>query len=50
MQCDFPVPQPFAPQGWSDFQKMNGMKASRNNRPLHVSHVLVKRQLSEESS
>lgn len=50
MLGDFPVPLLFVPQGWSDFQKMNDMKASRNNKPLHVSHVLAKRQLSEKSN
>lgn len=24
IQGDFPVPLPLAPQGWGDFQKMNG--------------------------
>lgn len=46
--CDFPGPLPFALQGWSDFQKMNGMKAPRNNRLLHVSQVLARRWLSEK--
>lgn len=36
--CDFPVPLPFASQGWDDFQKMNGCQV------LHRSHVLVTRQ------
>lgn len=33
MLYDFPVPYPFAPQGWGGFQKMNGYEVLEKKQP-----------------